>query len=371
MASAVDYGLQLYFIVTKIVTCLLSGAVFDGARESSGGRALSRVFGRAFGRCSRLHAAYSGPHYPAPSPATEPPIRTGQRSSFRADERASTTRPAVRYLSPPSSRLPDHGSGPHQESRGTAWRHAQRPGSQAGSVDNQRTSWHSATTSGAASSPSLYAARLEDLTGPCPEIVWLCMRDSRWYCLVEALATTALKPTNLAFPDRTEPGLLRGDHALRGPGRSPSHPSATTIAPRHRSLRLAHVPDELSTETHPDSLAEPGGPVRRRLRSATRFPSQGLETPRSRPFYLPDGSNLPDGHRPAPLSFSTSRQTRWGDSIWRPTRTPQTRCLWASELTPRVTVPGLKGSTRATSPRAAPQSVTRYTRLAIWTLAEI
>ena len=44
MPSAVDYGLQLYFIVTKIVTSLLSGAVVDGARESRRGRACSRVF---------------------------------------------------------------------------------------------------------------------------------------------------------------------------------------------------------------------------------------------------------------------------------------------------------------------------------------
>ena len=38
MPSAVDYGLQLYFIVTKIVTSVLSGAVVDGARESRRGR---------------------------------------------------------------------------------------------------------------------------------------------------------------------------------------------------------------------------------------------------------------------------------------------------------------------------------------------
>ena len=34
MPSTVDYGLQLYFIVTKIVTSLLSGAVLDGCREA-------------------------------------------------------------------------------------------------------------------------------------------------------------------------------------------------------------------------------------------------------------------------------------------------------------------------------------------------
>ena len=34
MPSAVDYGVLLYFIVTKIVTSLLSGVVVDGSRES-------------------------------------------------------------------------------------------------------------------------------------------------------------------------------------------------------------------------------------------------------------------------------------------------------------------------------------------------
>ena len=38
MPSAVDYGPQLYFIVTKIVTSLLSGAVVDDSHESLRGR---------------------------------------------------------------------------------------------------------------------------------------------------------------------------------------------------------------------------------------------------------------------------------------------------------------------------------------------
>ena len=41
MPSAVDYGLLLYFIVTKIVTSLLSGAVLDGSHESLKGVLLS------------------------------------------------------------------------------------------------------------------------------------------------------------------------------------------------------------------------------------------------------------------------------------------------------------------------------------------
>ena len=41
MPSAVEYGLQLYFIVTKIVTSLLSGVVVDGSHESFQGLLLS------------------------------------------------------------------------------------------------------------------------------------------------------------------------------------------------------------------------------------------------------------------------------------------------------------------------------------------
>jgi len=41
MPSAVDCGLQLYFIVTKIVTSLLSGVVLDGCQESLKGLLLS------------------------------------------------------------------------------------------------------------------------------------------------------------------------------------------------------------------------------------------------------------------------------------------------------------------------------------------
>jgi len=43
MSSAVDCGLLLYFIVTKIVTSLLSGVVVDGARESRRGPPLIRI----------------------------------------------------------------------------------------------------------------------------------------------------------------------------------------------------------------------------------------------------------------------------------------------------------------------------------------
>ena len=43
MSSAVDYGLQLYFIVTKIVTSLLSGVVVDGSHRGSERRFLPRA----------------------------------------------------------------------------------------------------------------------------------------------------------------------------------------------------------------------------------------------------------------------------------------------------------------------------------------
>jgi len=43
MSSAANYGLLLYFIVTKIVTSLLSGAVLDGYCESNGEPLVSGV----------------------------------------------------------------------------------------------------------------------------------------------------------------------------------------------------------------------------------------------------------------------------------------------------------------------------------------
>ncbi len=54
MQSAVICGLQLYFIVTKIVTSLLSGAVVDGCLEPVEAPLVSRVRGRSVGRCARF-----------------------------------------------------------------------------------------------------------------------------------------------------------------------------------------------------------------------------------------------------------------------------------------------------------------------------
>jgi hypothetical protein len=276
MPSVVDYGLLLYFIVTKIVTSVLWGAVVDGACKPSGGREFFRVFGRTFGRRSRLHAAPFGPDHPPPSPAREPPVRAGQRSAYPSPERASTTRPAVRFLSPPSPRLPDDRSRADQEPKDPSRSHTQRPRSYAGFVDHQRTARHRAPASLAAPPALEHATRLGNLSGPCSTILWICIRSSTQSFVVEAVAKTAPSTTNLAIADRIEPGLLRRDLPLGSSRRSPGHPSATKIAPRYRPLHLADLPDELSQETHVDPVAGSAGSVRRRLLSAARLQGEAL-----------------------------------------------------------------------------------------------
>ena len=143
------------------------------------------------------------------------------------------------------------------------------------------------------------------LSRPRPEIIRLRIRDIGWSCVVRAAATATCTTSILATTPRPGERLLRGDHALGCPGRSPGHSTPAQIAPCHRSLHLAHLPDELSGETDSSSMEESGGPIRRRLHSAARLPSQSVETPRSRPWHLPDRSNLPDRHRSPPLPFST------------------------------------------------------------------
>ena len=101
MSSAVDYGLQLYFIVTKIVTSLLWGVVVDGPPDSREEPLVSGVRGRPVGGNSRLHAAYSCPNNTPPSSTREPPIRAGQRSAYPSHQCASTGWTSLRFLSPP------------------------------------------------------------------------------------------------------------------------------------------------------------------------------------------------------------------------------------------------------------------------------
>ena len=117
MPSAVDYGLQLYFIVTKIVTSLLWGAVVDGPLCSCGGPRVPRVQGRPRSRHPGLHATDSGAQHTPPSPAREPPLRAGQRSPYPSNERTSPPGSTLRLLPSTAARLPDYASGSRQESQ--------------------------------------------------------------------------------------------------------------------------------------------------------------------------------------------------------------------------------------------------------------
>ena len=322
MPSAVDYGLQLYFIVTKIVTSLLSGAVLDGSDEDLEGPICSRLRGRAVGRRLGFHATPLGPHHSPPSPARWPPFRGGQWSPYPSHQRASARRLAVRFLSPAPPRLFDDRSGSYQEPKGLSRPDTQRLSSQAGAVDNLGAARHGEAARGSPSPPSFRAAPLADHGGSPPDILRLCFRDCGWSCVVEAVARTLPKTTIVATAHRPGAGLLRGDCALGSSRRSPSHPSATKIAPGHRPLRLAHLPDELSQETDARPVGRSAESVRRRLRAAARLPTQSLDsTPKSSPP-LSDSPDQPDGHRPPSLPFSTARSAPSAQTgqRWRSTK---------------------------------------------------
>ena len=151
MPSAVVCGLLLPFIVTKIVTSVLSGVVVDGPLCCCGGPPVPRFRGRPHGRHPGLHAADAGAHYTPPQSSREPPVRAGQRPAFPSNERTSARRPPPRFLSSAASCQPDHRSGSDQASRDRAWPWARRSGAQAALVHYQRTAEHRSTASGAAS----------------------------------------------------------------------------------------------------------------------------------------------------------------------------------------------------------------------------
>ena len=220
---------------------------------------------------------------------------------------ASPYRFTLRLVSAAASRLPDHASGSNQESPCRSGRHSKRSSPQPGVVGGQWTSGYSAAARGSVAPTPCNETRLADLNGPRPSIIRHYLRDCAWCCLAEAEATAVPEKNNLAITYRPGPGVLRGDHALGGPSGPPSDPSPAKITPRHRPLRLAHLPDELSSATDTRPVARSAESGRRRLRAAARLPTQGVDsTPRSPPP-ISDSPGQPDGHRPAPLPFSTSR----------------------------------------------------------------
>jgi len=174
MPSAVDYGLQLYFIVTKIVTSVLSGAVVDGPPDSRREPSVPRIRGRPHSGRSEFHAAAPGIDHPPPSPAQKPPVREGQRPAYPPIECASTHRSSLRLVRSPSSRLPDDPSDPHQEPGSSTRGHTQRLSSQTRAIGHQWTTRHGYTAQFSASPPVVHAVHLADLSGPRPEIVGLC-----------------------------------------------------------------------------------------------------------------------------------------------------------------------------------------------------
>ena len=94
MSSAVDYGLQLYFIVTKIVTSLLSGAVVDGRTVTPAEDLLSLELRGclcrpgALGFMPRILVLTTLPHRRPESHQ----IRASQWPPFASIERGSTRR---------------------------------------------------------------------------------------------------------------------------------------------------------------------------------------------------------------------------------------------------------------------------------------
>jgi len=307
MPSAADYGLLLPFIVTKIVTSVFSGAVTFGALECCGGFTFPR-FPRCFvGRCYRLLASSPGPHDPAPPPAREPPIRESQWSPRALLVRSETCWSTLRYLPPTAPRLHDDRSGPDQKPTNSSWRRAERFGSQARALGDQRAAGHSAPAGRPVAPTPLDETRLADLIEPGSSIIRFGLPDCASCNNVEADAVSVAEKLIMAIDHTARSALLRGDRPHRGPHRFASAAPAAEIAARNRPLRLAHLQDELPEATHFHPLEVPRCAIRIRLHPAARLPISGLEAPRVRSQGLPEASPIAGGIRPPSLPFSAPR----------------------------------------------------------------
>ena len=306
MPSAVDYGLQLYFIVTKIVTSLLSGAVLDGSHESLRGRSSLESVGRPVGRCPRLHAAPSGPHNPPPSPTRGHRFeRVNGRHSLRmyaprrvglpygsyprlilaylTTEAVRTKNPEIHLGATPNDLARKLGLSTISGPRGTA----QRLEDQLRRLLSMRLQWKTSlglhpTTSGS----SFVGARRPALSEPCPR----------------ALPRTV----RMASRDRLGSELLRTDSALCRTDRPSSDSQSQIIALRHRPVHLAHLPDELSEETHAGSVGWPAGSIRSRLLQAARLQTQSFGPSGRCCQGIPNSPGRSDKHRSGSLPFSAT-----------------------------------------------------------------
>jgi len=148
---------------------------------------------------------------------------------------------------------------------------------------------------------------MADVFGPRPKIFWRCVRDCKCGLGAQPATTTVPNTTDMAIARTPRPGLLRRDYSFRRPRRSPSHPSATKIAPRSRPLRLAHLPDELSEETHARPLARSAESVRRRLLSRPRLPAARSRAAKPSRRHLPGAPCRLQTLRTAVAPFPSSR----------------------------------------------------------------